>query len=564
MPGNIFSQGMDAFDQSYDRTNLMADQRAKQRAGRSLAAGNRQGAMQEFGNAGMTNDVRQMQVDQANFDDRDADNARADREEATKSAIQKWTVLKQTLAGLGTVPEGQRLPALQGRLALIGKVGLPVEQFANLTEDQLKNANLSLFGDELDKHKPDWREVKNADGSSQFVDLADDPQQPQAQPQAAPGQGAPIATARPQSDAVFDSLIQQESGGRAGVTGPQTRYGQAQGMTQMLPATAQEQAKKLGVAWRPDLMTGTTPEAADYQRTLGRAYYEEGLKKYGGDQEKALKYYHGGPNEKLWGPKTQGYAQQVLTRAGGQNTMQGGQGTDRIGGRRTVPGSAAPAPDWETLKPEEAASYGPGQFQRNKRTGQVQQVAGTNPKGSGRVPATVIKMQTDLLTDLQTTSAVNKVIDRVTNQIDSGELDLGFGKNIFAQGQNAIGLGSPTSRNFASFRASLEKMRNDSLRLNKGVQTEGDAQRAWGELITNLSDPQLVKQRLAEIKDLNEQAIALRKDLVAQAREDSGMPPLDTSRFEARRTVNDPGRAKAGGGAPAKTIRYDAQGNRIK
>jgi len=41
---------------------------------------------------------------------------------------------------------------------------------------------------------------------------------------------------------VFNALIQQESGGKAGAVGPQTEYGQALGMTQMLPATAKEMA----------------------------------------------------------------------------------------------------------------------------------------------------------------------------------------------------------------------------------------------------------------------------------------------------------------------------------
>lgn len=121
----------------------------------------------------------------------------------------------------------------------------------------------------------------------------------------------------PQTNDVFGALIAQESGGRPGVTGPQTPYGRAQGMTQMLPATAQGMAQKLGVAWRPDLMTGTSPEAAQYQQQLGRAYFEEGLQKYGGDVQKALMYYHGGPNEAIWGPKTHAYAQNVLARVQG-------------------------------------------------------------------------------------------------------------------------------------------------------------------------------------------------------------------------------------------------------
>lgn len=100
-----------------------------------------------------------------------------------------------------------------------------------------------------------------------------------------------------------------------GVSGPQTQYGSAQGLTQVLPATAQGIAKKLGVAYRPDLMTGKSPEAAQYQQAIGQAYLEEALDKTGNVSD-ALRYYHGGPNRRLWGRKTNAYAADVLRRLG--------------------------------------------------------------------------------------------------------------------------------------------------------------------------------------------------------------------------------------------------------
>lgn len=118
-------------------------------------------------------------------------------------------------------------------------------------------------------------------------------------------------------DRIFDALVQQESGGRAGIAGPDTPYGNAHGLTQMLDSTAQGVARKLGIEWRPELMRGTSAEAAAYQRQLGRAYFEEGLARYDGDVRRALMFYHGGPDERLWGPKTRAYADAVLARTGG-------------------------------------------------------------------------------------------------------------------------------------------------------------------------------------------------------------------------------------------------------
>jgi len=110
-------------------------------------------------------------------------------------------------------------------------------------------------------------------------------------------------------------LISQESGGKAGITGPQTQYGRAQGLTQVLPATGQGVARKLGVAWRPDLMSGNSPAAAQYQAAIGQGYLEEALSKTGNVRD-ALKYYHGGPNRRLWGSKTNAYADSVLRKMG--------------------------------------------------------------------------------------------------------------------------------------------------------------------------------------------------------------------------------------------------------
>lgn len=111
-------------------------------------------------------------------------------------------------------------------------------------------------------------------------------------------------------------MIAQESGGRVGVVGPQTPYGRAQGLAQVLPATAQGVAKRLGVPWRPDLMTATSAQGAQYQRAIGEAYFQEGLRETGNLFD-AARYYHGGPNRRLWGPKTNAYAQSVLKRMGG-------------------------------------------------------------------------------------------------------------------------------------------------------------------------------------------------------------------------------------------------------
>jgi hypothetical protein len=165
-----------------------------------------------------------------------------------------------------------------------------------------------------------------------------------------PAAGQPQAAAQPQSatsppndaSAIMPALIAQESGGRAGVLGPQTQYGQAEGRAQVLPKTAEAMARKLGVPWRPDLMRGDTPAAAAYQDKLGQAYLEEGLAKYGNDPRKALMYYHGGPDESLWGPKTHAYADQVLGRLQPDH-LAGGAAGDQVQPLEVAANGDAPA-----------------------------------------------------------------------------------------------------------------------------------------------------------------------------------------------------------------------------
>jgi hypothetical protein len=161
--------------------------------------------------------------------------------------------------------------------------------------------------------------VKNADGSE--TPYSFDPSTGKASQLRDGGiPGAPSTGGPVDHDTLFNALIQQESGGRAGIKGPPTKYGTSTGLTQLLPSTAKQMADKLGVPWQPDLLTGTSPEAADYQRKLGRAYFEEGMAKYPNDVRSALMYYHGGPDQRLWGPKTHAYADSILKRVGGVQT----------------------------------------------------------------------------------------------------------------------------------------------------------------------------------------------------------------------------------------------------
>ena len=158
-------------------------------------------------------------------------------------------------------------------------------------------------------------------------------------------------------------------------------------------------------------------------------------------------------------------------------------------------------------------------------------VAGTRAGQKGQLPAPALKMQQEGLDAIGLASSLNADIKALDAQVSSGKLKLGMVDNLLGQAKNFAGMSDEQSRNLATFKSTLEKQRNDSLRLNKGVQTEGDAQRAWNELIANINDPKLVSQRLKEISAINDRAANLRKLEVDVIRKNYGVDPLETSGF---------------------------------
>lgn len=188
---------------------------------------------------------------------------------------------------------------------------------------------------------------------------------------------------------LMSALVAQESGGDTYARGIKTEYGRALGSTQMLPGTAREMATKLGLPWRPDLLRSKAPEAAEYQYALGQAYLQEGLEKYGGDVRSALMYYHGGPDEAKWGPKTRRYAREVLARLGVDVTQpmsfaaqpgQGGAQPARPGVFYSTPGKATSGPGGSVLSIEEVNELGlsPSVRWQRKNNGEIVPIGGAN------------------------------------------------------------------------------------------------------------------------------------------------------------------------------------------
>lgn len=160
------------------------------------------------------------------------------------------------------------------------------------------------------------------------------------------------------------------------------------------------------------------------------------------------------------------------------------------------------------------------------------------------LPQAILKERTDLLDDISTNSSIIADLGTIKKQVDSGNLNLGFFKNLALKGKAYAGSNDPEVLNYNTYVTSLEKLRNDSLRLNKGIQTDSDARRAWDEIMGNPYNSGIVSKRLEEIQNINSRAMDIKKNLVNAIHDNYGKPKYDFSAFENQKpainTSQDP------------------------
>jgi hypothetical protein len=129
--------------------------------------------------------------------------------------------------------------------------------------------------------------------------------------------------------------------------------------------------------------------------------------------------------------------------------------------------------------------------------------------------------ENDLLEKVQIASNNNADVNGFIQKIDNGELDPGLMKNLYERSKSFLGTVDPNdtnARNYSTFITTMERLRNESLRLNRGVQTDSDAQRAWAELFQHINDKTIVRDQLARIAKLNERAARQHAGLVRNQR----------------------------------------------
>lgn len=149
------------------------------------------------------------------------------------------------------------------------------------------------------------------------------------------------------------------------------------------------------------------------------------------------------------------------------------------------------------------------------------------------------------------TAVLNDIIQKNAARLADGTLKISPQNAALAWGRTGLGMATDGDVALNEWKSDLTKIVNESLRLNKGVQTEGDAQRAANELMS-ANDPRTAAAALARLAKFNRQAVELqtrKQDIINANYGRSSTPGVEPRSFGG--TLGDPPAAR-GPGLPAQ------------
>ena len=146
---------------------------------------------------------------------------------------------------------------------------------------------------------------------------------------------------------------------------------------------------------------------------------------------------------------------------------------------------------------------------------------------------TLQKSESDDIDAIISMQNINKDANKFFNYIEEGKLEFGVLDSVDDAWKGFIGEQGQEERYSSSFKTFIQKLANDSLKLAKGVQTEGDAQRVRKELLDayDENNTRLIRDRLLEIQQINQRTIELRKIQIKNRRSSQNAKPFDFGIF---------------------------------
>ncbi|MBR1173890.1 hypothetical protein JQ617_07990 [Bradyrhizobium sp. KB893862 SZCCT0404] len=157
---------------------------------------------------------------------------------------------------------------------------------------------------------------------------------------------------------------------------------------------------------------------------------------------------------------------------------------------------------------------GTGTFYRtDPNTGKLETMGGPKKEAQGpKLSESALKHVDETMGnyDYLSQSATNAA--DILDDLNTGKLDLGMFKNWINSGKNMAGISDEQSRALARFNQYQQSLVNDNLRLNKGVQTEGDAYRELKSFAANGTnyDNEAAKEALKRVITKSQEAVTKR------------------------------------------------------
>jgi len=170
---------------------------------------------------------------------------------------------------------------------------------------------------------------------------------------------------------------------------------------------------------------------------------------------------------------------------------------------------------------------------------------------------TLQKAETQDLEDIQLGQSLTVDAGEFIKMIDNKKLTFGVLNSAGDWMENLVG-GTEESRNSNQFNTFLQRLRNAQLRLNKGVQTEGDAIRAMQEMVAvgDTNNSATIRAGLVNLQNRSRVLIDFKKRLINQRRKAQNVKAFDFSTIRTPApTVQSVGEQSqsAGGGSGSTT-----------
>ena len=167
-----------------------------------------------------------------------------------------------------------------------------------------------------------------------------------------------------------------------------------------------------------------------------------------------------------------------------------------------------------------------------------QEAANKKPKV---LSSTLQKAEDEDFEAINTSTNILNDTDEFIGLIDNDQLDFSPVDSIADSISLALGTDNEEVLNRQLFDTFLQRLRNATLRLNKGTQTEGDAERALQEIVNNKNNKRAVRAALKELREVNERAIENKKRGINRRRSTQGIDAFDFSDSMPATSSNDVG-----------------------